>query len=71
MDRILPAPGIKAIKAHLAEHPTRAVYFIHVPRKRFTESDLIHYRGAVPPEVHYERDERLRSWLEPADGSGA
>lgn len=64
MDRILPALGVKAIRAELADRPAGEVYFIYVPQKRFTESDLIHYKGEVPPEVLYRRDDWLRGYLE-------
>ncbi len=63
MDRIIPALGIKPIRAYLAQEPASEIYYIYVPRKRFTEADLVHYQGKVPPEVHYERDDRLRMFL--------
>jgi hypothetical protein len=64
MDRIRPALGIIAINQDLEQHPDGAVAYIYVPQKRYTEADLIHYRGAVSPEVKYQRDERLRSYLQ-------
>ena len=63
MDRILPALGIKPIRAFLAQEPAGGIYYIYVPRKRLTEADLVHYQGKVLPEVHYERDDRLRMFL--------
>jgi len=63
MERVLPALGIKPIRAYLAEEPPGGISFISVPRKRLTESDLIHYQGQVPPEVLYRRDDRLRTYL--------
>jgi len=63
MDRILPALGIKPIRAFQAREPESEIYFIYVPRKRLTESDLIHYQGKVPPEVLYRRDDSLRMFL--------
>jgi hypothetical protein len=62
--RVRRAPGAKAIRAYLSEGPRGAVYFIHVPQKRYTESDMIHYRGEVPPEVLYQRDDWLRGFLD-------
>jgi hypothetical protein len=64
MDRIRPAPGVKQIRAALAERPAGEVFFIYVPQKRFSESDLIHYSRNVAPEVLYRRDEWLRGYLE-------
>ncbi|HSL19883.1 MAG TPA: glycosyltransferase family 39 protein [Methylomirabilota bacterium] len=64
MDRIRPAPGVKQIRAALAERPAGEVFFIYVPQKRFTESDLIHYQRNVAPEVLYRRDDWLRGYLE-------
>jgi len=63
MDRILPALGIIAIREQLELHPTGRVDYIYVPQKRYTDADLIHYQGKVPPEVKYQRDERLRNHL--------
>ena len=48
MDRILPALGIKPIRAFQAEEPAGEIYFIYVPKKRLTEADLIHYQGEGP-----------------------
>jgi hypothetical protein len=62
--RILPAPGVRAIRAELAKRPTGAAYFVYVPRKRLTAEDLIHYKGEVDPEVLYRRDDWLRGYLE-------
>ena len=64
MDRIRPALGVKAIRAVLADQPDAKVYVIYVPRKRLTESDLIHHKGTVAPEVLYRRDDWLRGYLE-------
>lgn len=64
MDRIHSALSIKTIRAYLDDHPDAEVYFIHVPRKRYTKTDLIHYQGTVAPEVQYQRDDRLRTFLE-------
>jgi len=64
MDRILPALGIIAIEEQLENQPSGAVDYIYVPQKRYTEADLIHYQGEVPPEVKYQRDERLRNFLD-------
>ena len=63
MDRIRPALGIIAINEYLEQHPDGAVDYIYVPQKRYTAADLIHYKGEVPPEVKYQRDERLRNFL--------
>lgn len=63
MDRIRPALGIRAILDALAEQPVGEVFYIHVPQRRFSESDLIHYRGKVPPDELYRRDDRLRGFL--------
>jgi len=63
MERILPALGIKPIRAFQAQEPTTEIYFIYVPKKRLTEADLIHYQGKVPPEVLYRRDDSLRMYL--------
>jgi len=64
MDRIRPALGIIAINEYLGRHPDGAVDFIYVPQKRYIEADLIHYKGEVSPEVKYQRDDRLRGFLE-------
>ncbi len=63
MGRIQPALGIKPIREFQAREPAGEVYFIYVPRKRLTESDLIHYQGKVAPEVLDQRDDRLRTYL--------
>ena len=64
MDRIRPAPGVKEIRAALADAPAGEAYYIYVPQKRLTEADLIHYKRKVAPEVLYQRDTWLRSYLE-------
>ncbi len=64
MDRIRPALGIIAINEYLKRQPTGVVDYIYVPQKRYTEADLIHYQGEVQPEVKYQRDDRLRGFLE-------
>jgi len=63
MDRILPALGIKPIRAYQAERPTIEIFFIYVPKKRLTEADLVHYQGEVAPEVLYQRDDRMKMYL--------
>jgi hypothetical protein len=63
MDRIQPALGIKAILALRDRDPAGEIFFIYVPQKRLTESDLIHYRRTVSPKELYERDDRLRTYL--------
>ncbi len=63
MERILPALGIKPIRAYQAEEPASEIHYIYVPKKRLTEADLIHYQGQVPPEVLYRRDDSLRMYL--------
>lgn len=63
MARILPALGIKPIRAFQARNPASEIHFIYVPKKRLTEADLIHYQGKVPPEVLYQRDDRMRMFL--------
>ena len=64
MDRIHSALSVKTIRAYLDEHPDAEIYFVHVPRKKYTKTDLIHYQGKVAPEVQYQRDDRLRTFLE-------
>jgi hypothetical protein len=56
--------SIKTIQELLDEHPNNEIFFLHVPRKRYTKTDLIHYQGKVSPEVQYQRDDRLRGYLE-------
>ena len=63
MDRIRPALGIRPIRAFQAQEPTGAIYFIYVPRKRQSESALIHFQGRVTPEVLHRRDDSLRAFL--------
>ena len=63
MNRIRSALGIKPIRAFLTEESTGEAYFIYVPKKRLTESALIHYQGKVAPDVLYKRDDRLRNYL--------
>jgi hypothetical protein len=64
VDRIRPASGVKAIRTVLADQPGATGYYIYVPQKRLTASDLIHRRGTVEPEVLYRRDDWLRGYLE-------
>ena len=63
MDRFHSALGIRPIRAFLTREPTGEVFFIYVPKKRLTESALIHYQGKVEPEVLYRRDDSLRTFL--------
>jgi hypothetical protein len=63
MDRIQPALGIKPIRALQAREPAGEIYFIYIPRKPLTESDLIHFQSSVAPEVLVQRDDRLRTYL--------
>jgi len=63
MDRIRPALGIRPIREFLAGVTSGEVYFIYVPRKRLSDSALIHHQGVVAPEVLYKRDESLRTYL--------
>jgi hypothetical protein len=64
MHRVPTAPSVKTIRARLAEHPTDPVYYIYVRQKRFTESDLIHFKGDTPPDVLSQRDRWLRGFLD-------
>ncbi len=63
MDRVRSALGIKPIMEFQAGEPAGEIYFIYVPQRHFTDSDLIHYNRTVAPEVLYERDDRLRTYL--------
>ena len=63
MDRIGSALGIRPIRAFQTQEPTGTIYFIYVPRKRQSESALIHFQGAVTPEILHQRDDRLRTFL--------
>ncbi len=62
-DRFRQALGIRPIRAFLTRETSGDAYFIYVPRKRLTESALIHYQGKVEPEVLYRRDDSLRTFL--------
>ena len=61
--RFRQALGIRPIRAFLTSEPSGDAYFIYVPKKRLTESALIHYQGKVDPELLYRRDASLRTYL--------